>query len=87
MRAYILVQFAPNADLAKARHALNRPGITALDLVIGPYDAIVTCEAADLAALGELAMAVRGCPGIRDSITCPAVSCDRLSSCPVSART
>jgi uncharacterized protein with GYD domain len=73
MRAYILVQFAQDADLSRARHALDRPGITAVDLVMGPYDAIVTCEVTDLAALGELAMMVRGCPGIRDSITCPAV--------------
>ena len=73
MRAYILVHFAADADLSKARHALNRPGVAGLDLVMGPYDAIVTCEVADMAELSKLSMLVRGCPGIRDSITCPAV--------------
>ncbi len=73
MRAFILVRFAADADLAEARHALDRPGIRSVDMVMGPYDAIVTCEAADFAALGELAKAIRGCPGIRDSITCPVV--------------
>ena len=73
MRAYILVHFAADADLSKARHALSRPGIASVDLVMGPYDAIVTCEVADLAELGRVAMAARGCPGIRDTVTCPAV--------------
>jgi hypothetical protein len=73
MRAYILVHFAADADLSKARHALNRPGITSLDLVMGPYDAIVTCEVADMAELSKVSLTVRGCPGIRDTITCPVV--------------
>jgi len=73
MRAYILVHFAPDTDLSKARHALSRPGIAALDLVMGPYDAIVTCDVADMAELGKLSVMVRGCPGIRDTITCPTV--------------
>ena len=46
MRAYILVHFAADADVSKARHVLSRPGITGLDLVMGPYDAIVTCDVA-----------------------------------------
>lgn len=73
MRAYILVSFETKTDLSKVKHALNRPGIAAIDLVMGPYDAIVSCETADFAALAQLAKDVRGCPGIRDSITCPAV--------------
>lgn len=73
MRAYILVHFAADADLSKARHALERPGIASVELVMGPYDAIVTCDVADLNELSRLAMMVRRCPGIRDSITCPVV--------------
>jgi hypothetical protein len=73
MRAYILVHFVADADLSQARHALHRPGVSALDLVMGPYDAIVTCDVADMNELGKVALAVRGCPGIRDTITCPAV--------------
>lgn len=73
MRAYILVRFEHTVDLSKAHHALQRPGITSVDLVMGPYDAVVTCEAADYAALSEVAKTVRGCPGIRESMTCPVV--------------
>jgi uncharacterized protein with GYD domain len=73
MRAYILVHFAADADLTKARHALSRPGVAALDLIMGPYDAIVTCEVADMAELSKLSVMVRGCPGIRGTITCPAI--------------
>ena len=71
MRAYVLVRFAPDTDLSKVHHALDRPGITSLDLVMGPYDAIVRCETADYAQLAELARQIRGCPGISHSITCP----------------
>ena len=73
MRAYILVHFAADADLSKARHALSRPGVTALDLIMGPYDAIVTCDVADMSELSTLSVMVRGCPGIRDTMTCPTV--------------
>lgn len=71
MRAHVLVDFNPGADLAKAHHALNRPGVTAVDLVLGPHDAIVTVEAPDFAHLSQLAKQVRGCPGIRNTVTCP----------------
>ena len=74
MRAYLLVKFAHDADLSNASHALRRPGIASVDLVMGPYDAIVVCEAADFAALQDLSTAVRGCPGILDSMTCPVIS-------------
>jgi hypothetical protein len=43
-----------------------------VDLVLGPYDAVVSVTANDFAALSELAQRARGCPGIRTSITCPA---------------
>ena len=71
MRAYVLIRFAPDTDLSKVHHALNRPGITSLDLVMGPYDAIVSCETADYAELAALSKQIRGCPGISHSITCP----------------
>jgi len=73
MRANILVHFAADADVSKAQHALSRPGITGLDLVMGPYDAIVTCDVSDMAELGKLSLAIRGCPGIRETMTCPAI--------------
>ena len=71
MHAYLLVTFNQDADLANARHALSQPGVEKVDLVLGPYDAVVSVTANDFAALSELAQRVRGCPGIRTSITCP----------------
>jgi AsnC-like helix-turn-helix protein len=73
VRAYILVRFENKADLSRIPHAMNQPGIKSVDLTMGPYDAIVTVEVADFAQLGELAKAIRNCPGLRDSITCPVV--------------
>jgi hypothetical protein len=71
--AYILVKLAPSADIAKVSHALQEPGIKGLDMTIGPWDAFVRCEAADVAALGRLAQQVRGCPGVADTLTCPII--------------
>jgi hypothetical protein len=71
--AYILVKLAPTADLSKVSHALQEPGIKGLDMVLGPWDAFVRCEAEDVAALGRLAQRVRSCPGIADTLTCPVI--------------
>lgn len=71
--AYILVKLASDADVAKVRHALQEPGIKGVDLVLGPWDAFVRCEARDTAELGLLAQRVRACPGVADSLTCPVV--------------
>jgi hypothetical protein len=73
-RAYVLVHFALNTDLSQIHQALTRPDITAVDLVMGPDDAIVSCETADYEQLATLSKQIRGCPGIRDSITCPVAS-------------
>ncbi len=69
--AYILVKLAPGADIGKVRHALQEPGIKGVDMVFGPWDAFVRCEAADTGQLGTIAQQVRGCPGVSDSLTCP----------------
>lgn len=73
MKAYLLVQFSPGADLAQARHALKEPGIKSIDLVMGAYDAVIAVETADVNSLGKLATQVRGCPGIRNSMTLPVI--------------
>jgi DNA-binding Lrp family transcriptional regulator len=71
--AYILVKLAPDADMSKVSHALQEPGVKALDMTLGPWDAFVRCEAEDIAALGRLAQQVRGCPGVSDTLTCPII--------------
>jgi hypothetical protein len=73
MKAYILVKFASDADLEKVRHAVSEPGIKGLDLIIGPYDAVVAVQTENFAALGKLAQRIRSCPGIKNSITCPVI--------------
>lgn len=73
VRAYILIKLSPTADVAKVAHALQEPGVKGVDMVLGPWDAFVRCEAADVAALGLMAQKLRGCPGVSDSLTCPVV--------------
>jgi hypothetical protein len=71
--AYILVKIAPTADLAKVSHALQEPGIKGIDMVLGPWDAFVRCQAEDVAAVGRLAQQVRSCPGVADTLACPII--------------
>jgi hypothetical protein len=71
--AYILVKLAASADSQKSLHALQQPGVKAVDMILGPWDAIVRCEVDDFAGLGRLARGVRSCPGIADSLTCAIV--------------
>lgn len=72
--AYVLIKLAPNVELGKISHALNEPGVKSVDMIIGPWDAVIHCQAPDVDGLGKLSKLVRGCPGIADSLTCPVVS-------------
>ena len=71
MRAYVLIRFNPDVDLAQAKHALKRLQVTSVDLIMGPYHAVATIQANDYAELSAVAKQIRGCPGIRESMTCP----------------
>lgn len=73
LKAYMLIKFEPNADLAQAKHALGSPNILAIDTVMGPYDSISVIEGKDLTEIAEIAKKIRRCPGIASSITCPVV--------------
>ncbi len=74
MKAFLLIKFAPEADLDEAKHALEESEVKSLDLILGAYDAIAIVEAGDLEALGVMATRVRNCPGIVDSVTCPVIA-------------
>ena len=74
MRAYIFIKFEADANLDKIQHALMEPQIINIDMIMGPYDAVVNVDAENLDSLGKLAQRVRMCPGIRDSITCQVIS-------------
>ena len=71
MRAYILIKLSADADLSNVQQALQRPGVTSVDLVMGPYDVIVSCDVANFAALSALAKGIHGGAGISESVTCP----------------
>ncbi len=73
MTAYILVKLAHSADISKARHSLQQPGVKSVDLILGPWDALVRCEADSVEGVGRLAQQVRSCPGVTDSLTCPVI--------------
>ena len=73
MKAYLLVKFAPDADVSNAIHALKQPAVLGIDLVIGPYDAVVRVHADDYDGLAELTRRVRRCPGVRDTVTYPVI--------------
>lgn len=70
-RAYLLIRFDPDADLQKVRHSLKQPAIEMVDLIAGPYDAVAVINTPTTKDLAAVAMRVRRCPGIRDSVTCP----------------
>jgi len=74
MKAYIFIKFEPDANVEKIEHVLTELQIKSIELIMGPYDAIVSVEAEDIDALGKLSRRVRMCPGIRDSITCQVFS-------------
>ena len=71
IKAYLLVKMEPGADLDSTSESLAGPGITSVEMLMGPYDAIVAVEAPDPRTLGEIAKRVRRCPGVQDSMTCP----------------
>lgn len=71
--AYVLVKLVSTADVGKVAHALQEPGVNGIDMVLGPWDAFVRCEAEDLAGLGRLAQRIRSCPGVADTLTCPVI--------------
>ncbi|MCC7105036.1 MAG: Lrp/AsnC ligand binding domain-containing protein [Chloroflexi bacterium] len=71
--AYLLVKLEGGTKVGNLEHVRSRPEVSDVHFVFGPYDAIVRCEVSDLDALGELAKAVRSCPGISESLTCVAL--------------
>lgn len=74
MRAYVMIKFEPGVDLDKIQHAMHQPGVERIDLLMGPFDAIVTLEVESAAVLTRLLPLVRTCPGIQDSVTYPVLA-------------
>jgi AsnC-like helix-turn-helix protein len=71
--AYLLVKLEGGSKVGNLDHVRKRPEVTAVNFVLGPYDAVVRCEVPSLEALGQLAKDVRSCPGVAESVTCVTV--------------
>ncbi len=75
VKAYILVQTTVGKAAKVARAIREIDGVLVADDVTGPYDVIVTAEAASVDELGRLVVAgVQSVPGITRTVTCPVVT-------------
>lgn len=75
VRAYVLVE-ASIGKVAQAAQAIRAlPGVTAAEVVAGPYDIIACIEAASAEHVGRLVMErVHTIPGVSYTMTCVVVS-------------
>jgi len=74
VQAFVLIQ----TDSGKASEVANSigtiDGVLSCEAVTGPYDVIVSAEAADVDALGHLVVTnIQPVPGIVRTLTCPVV--------------
>ena len=77
VQAYILIQTEVGRAAAVASDVAGINGVTRAQDVTGPYDVIVSVEAADVDSLGrDVVGAVQKVPGITRTLTCPVVSTD-----------
>ena len=73
VRAYILIQTAVNAGHV-AKEIRDLEGVESADDVSGPYDVIVSANAADMDSLGQMVVAkIQAVEGITRTLTCPIV--------------
>jgi DNA-binding Lrp family transcriptional regulator len=74
VKAYVLIE----AQVGKTKQVVEAirklEGMTSVDVVTGPYDAIAILQAATLNDIGQLIVAkVHPVPGISRTVTCLAV--------------
>ena len=73
--AYILIQTEMDQAAEVARNIRDIEGVTATDVMTGPYDVIVKATAADMDSLGQMVISqVQGVAGITRTLTCPVVN-------------
>ncbi len=73
--AYILIQTEMDQAAEVAQNIRNIEGVTATDVMTGPYDVIVKATAADMDSLGRMVISqVQGVVGITRTLTCPVVN-------------
>ena len=73
--AYILIQTEMDQAAEVARNIRDIEGVTATDVMTGPYDVIVKATAADMDSLGHMVISqVQSVAGITRTLTCPVVN-------------
>lgn len=74
VEAFVLIQTDSGKASEVARSIASIEGVTAAEAVTGPYDVIVSAEAADVDALGHLVVTqIQPVTGIVRTLTCPVV--------------
>ncbi len=74
VQAFVLIQTDSGKASEVARAIGDIEGVNASEAVTGPYDVIVSAEAADVDALGQLVVTrIQPVPGIVRTLTCPVV--------------
>lgn len=74
VQSFVLIQTDSGKASEVARAIGDVDGVLSSDAVTGPYDVIVSAEAADVDALGMLVVTkIQPVPGIVRTLTCPVV--------------
>jgi DNA-binding Lrp family transcriptional regulator len=74
VQAFVLIQTDSGKASEVARGIADIDGVTASEAVTGPYDVIVSANAADVDALGHLVVTqIQPVPGIVRTLTCPVI--------------
>ena len=72
--AYILIQTEMDQAAEVARSIRAMEGVTATDVMTGPYDVIVKATAQDMNSLGRMVISqIQSVSGITRTLTCPVV--------------
>lgn len=75
VKAYVLIDAAPGKVGSIVKALSGVPGVTGVDAVTGPHDAIVTLESNNLNNLGKLVTdKVQSLDGVMRTTTCVAVT-------------
>lgn len=74
VQAFVLIQTDSGRASEVARAIGELDGVSSSEAVTGPYDVIVSAEAADVDALGHLVVTqIQPVPGIVRTLTCPVI--------------
>lgn len=74
VEAIVLVQAEVGESAAVARAIAELAGVTAADVVTGPYDVIARVEADDIDELGRMVVSrIQAVPNVTRTLTCPVI--------------